>query len=122
MRLLFDENLSSRLAKDLATEHPGSAHVSDLGFRGMSDHRIWEYARTNGFVVVSKDTDFRERSFVEGFPPKVIWLDVGNAGTARIAALFRSERNRIERFELSEDSSLLVLSILKPAGDVSESA
>jgi len=43
---------------------------------------------------VSKDTDFRERSFVEGFPPRIIWLDVGNAGTRSIADLLRRERHR----------------------------
>ncbi len=36
-------------------------------------------------MIVSKDTDFHERSYVEGFPPKVIGLDVGNAGTVAIA-------------------------------------
>jgi len=60
---------------------------------------------------VSKDTDFRERSFVEGFPPKIIWLDVGNAGTAAIAELLRSERERVERFAALEETSLLILSI-----------
>jgi predicted nuclease of predicted toxin-antitoxin system len=60
---------------------------------------------------VSKDTDFRERSFVEGFPPKIIWLDVGNAGTAAIAELHRSERERVERFAALEEASLLILPI-----------
>ena len=48
---------------------------------------------------------------MEGFPPKIIWLDVGNAGTAAIAALLRNERERIERFETLEETSLLILSI-----------
>jgi len=60
---------------------------------------------------VSKDTDFRDRSFVEGFPPKIIWLDVGNAGTAAIESLLRRERARIERFERLQGTSLLILSI-----------
>jgi predicted nuclease of predicted toxin-antitoxin system len=54
---------------------------------------------------------FRERSFVEGAPPKVIWLDVGNAGTAAIAYLLRQERQRIRAFEASQESSILILSI-----------
>ena len=62
-------------------------------------------------MIVSKDTDFRERSYVEGFPPKIIWLDVGNAGTVAIAELLRRERQRIERFEKQEKTSLLILSI-----------
>jgi predicted nuclease of predicted toxin-antitoxin system len=44
---------------------------------GADDQQIWEYARAQGLIIVSKDTDFRERSFVDGHPPKVIWLDVG---------------------------------------------
>ena len=75
--------------------------------RGAEDREIWHHAaRTHGFAIVSKDTDFRERSYVEGFPPKVIWLDVGNAGTAAIAALLRHERERIERFETMEETSV----------------
>jgi predicted nuclease of predicted toxin-antitoxin system len=59
----------------------------------------------------SKDTDFRERSFVEGFPPKVVWLDVGNAGTQLIAQLLERERDRVERFASANDVSLLILSL-----------
>ena len=62
-------------------------------------------------MIASKDTDFRERSFVEGFPPKVIWLDVGNAGTAQIVALLQTEHQRVETFAQATDASLLILSI-----------
>lgn len=62
-------------------------------------------------MIASKDTDFRERSFVEGFPPKVIWLDVGNAGTDPIEALLRGEQRRVETFAAATDASLLILSI-----------
>lgn len=111
MKLLFDENVSSQLVDRLTLEFPGSEHVRNVGLRAAEDQQVWEYARAQAFAIVSKDTDFRERSFVEGFPPKVIWLDVGNAGTAVIAELLRSERERIERFEMSDETSLLILSI-----------
>lgn len=111
MKILFDENLSPALVSVLALDYPGSTHVREVDLRGAPDSVIWEYARTQGFAIASKDTDFRERSFVEGFPPKVIWLDVGNAGTAQIAALLRSEHQRVDRFEQSTDASLLILSI-----------
>ena len=111
MKLLFDADVSHKLVQDLASEYSGSTHVRDVGLRGAEDRQIWDYARTHGFVIVSKDTDFRERSYVEGFPPKVIWLDVGNAGTAAIAALLRNERARIQHFETLEETSLLILSI-----------
>lgn len=111
MKLLFDANVSPALVAKLAAEYSGSSHVRDAGLREATDAKIWEYAKSNDFVIASKDTDFRERSFVEGFPPKVIWLDVGNAGTAPIEALLRSERHRVDTFAAATDSSLLILSI-----------
>jgi len=110
VKLLFDENLSYKLAVVLESEYPGSVHVRDIGMRGADDSKIWDFGRDHGFVVVSKDTDFRERSFMEGSPPKVIWLDVGNAGTTEIADLLKRERVRVESFVGQEDPSLLILS------------
>jgi predicted nuclease of predicted toxin-antitoxin system len=111
VKLLFDANVSPSLVGHLASEYPGSTHVRNVGLRSAEDARIWDYARTEGFAIVSKDTDFRERSYVEGFPPKVIWLDVGNAGTPAITNLLRRERERVNRFETQMDTSLLILSI-----------
>jgi predicted nuclease of predicted toxin-antitoxin system len=111
VRLLFDENVSHRLVGILAREFPDSTHVRDVALRGAVDSQIWDHARANSLMIVSKDTDFRERSYVEGFPPKIIWLDVGNAGTAAIAELLKRERGRIDLFEKQEETSLLILSI-----------
>lgn len=111
MTLLFDENLSHKLVGILTHEFPGSTHVRDIALRGAEDSQIWNHARTHGLMVVSKDTDFRERSYVEGFPPKIIWLDVGNAATMAIAELLRRERQRIQDFENQKETSLLILSI-----------
>ncbi len=111
MKLLFDANLSPALIKLLEADYPGSAHVRAIGLQAAPDSQVWDHARADGFTIVSKDTDFRERSFVEGHPPKVIWLDVGNAGTEQIVAMIRSERQRIIAFEQRADTSLLILSL-----------
>ncbi len=111
MTILFDANLSPALVGSLRSEYPGSAHVRDVNLRSASDAQIWDYAKAHGFAIASKDTDFRERSFVEGFPPKVIWLDVGNAGTIQILLLLKGERQRVETFAADADTSLLILSI-----------
>ena len=111
MKLLFDENVSHTLVGIVAHEFPGSVHVRDISLRGAEDGQIWGHARSHGFVIVSKDTDFRERSYVEGFPPKIIWLDVGNAGTMAIAELLRREHQRVQQFEQQEETSVLILSL-----------
>ena len=58
MRLLFDQNRSSRLLERLADLHPDAAHVSALGLGRAQDIEVWEHARTSPYLLVSKDAEF----------------------------------------------------------------
>ncbi|MGB8528228.1 MAG: DUF5615 family PIN-like protein, partial [Rhodoplanes sp.] len=49
-----------------------------LGLAEADDRTVWTYAKTNGFVLVSHDSDFTELAAFNGPPPKVIWLRTGN--------------------------------------------
>ena len=109
MRLLYDENLSPRLPERLTDAFPDSRHVRDAGLLGHGDTDIWHYARRHGFLLVSKDNDFRQMSFLHGSPPKVIRLHVGNAPTRDIADLLRARRDRIESFVNDPESALLIV-------------
>jgi predicted nuclease of predicted toxin-antitoxin system len=111
VKLLFDENLSSRLVNILAAEFPDSTHPETLGMRGETDAHIWSYARDFGFLIVSKDNDFRQRAFLYGPPPKIIWLSVGNADTVTIAQLLQRNQARIKNFTEDPDAGLLVLEL-----------
>ena len=64
MKLLFDENLSPDLVQDLSSDHPGSAHVRDPGLKSATDLAVWERAHVDGYSLVSKDSDFRQMSFL----------------------------------------------------------
>ena len=75
MKLLFDENLSPRLVDLLLIVFPESSHVRNVGLAKAADDRVWSYAQEHGFVIVSKDSDFDQRSFVLGAPPKVVWRE-----------------------------------------------
>jgi predicted nuclease of predicted toxin-antitoxin system len=109
VKLLFDENLSPKLVGLLRESFPGSAHVRDLGLRGAPDTVVWEHARAHGFTIVSKDDDFRQRSYVHGAPPRVVWLQAGNAGTRVLASLLREKAARLLAFEGEEESAILVV-------------
>lgn len=37
---------------------PGSKHVADLYLECLQDREIWEFARANDFLIVTKDKDF----------------------------------------------------------------
>jgi predicted nuclease of predicted toxin-antitoxin system len=76
LKLLFDANLSPQLVGRLAELFPDSAHVFDTGLaRRTSDQTIWDYARTNGFTIVTADSDFLDLAKDRGAPPKVVRLE-----------------------------------------------
>jgi predicted nuclease of predicted toxin-antitoxin system len=111
VKLLLDENLSHRLVPRVIAAFPDTTHVDTLGLRGRPDQEIWEYAGRNGFVLVSKDDDFRQLAFLRGHPPKVVRLLVGNAGTAAIADLLLENLERIKVFvDNAEDALLTIVS------------
>ncbi len=72
MRLLFDQNLSHCLPARLADLFPNAVHVRTATLDRAPDVRIWDYARANGFCVVTQDGNFAERSRLYGAPPKVV--------------------------------------------------
>ena len=109
MKLLLDENLSDRIVQRIIDLYPDSRHVKDLSLTNTDDGIIWKYAQTNGFVIVSKDADFHQRSLLYGHPPKFIYLRIGNSPTSAIVLLLRSSFKIITDFENSERESILVL-------------
>jgi len=110
VKLLFDQNLSPRLVDSLADLFPGSAHVHSLGLDRTPDAPLWDFARDEGFIIVTKDVDFSDRSALFGHPPEVVWVRLGNCTTAQIEAALRAHHVRIESF--GEDEELGVLAIL----------
>ena len=92
-----------------AEEFPDSVHVTDVGLDRATDREVWEFARAGGYVIVSKDSDFRQLAFLFGPPPKVVWLRVGNASTSVIVSLLRDSIDVVEAFATAGDDALLVL-------------
>ncbi|VEP15255.1 conserved hypothetical protein [Hyella patelloides LEGE 07179] len=109
MKLLLDENLSDRIIHRIVDLYPNSEHVKTLGLINTDDAIIWEYAKTNGFAIVSKDSDFYQRSLLYGHPPKFIYLRIGNSPTSKIVQILRDNFDTISEFEVRESESILVL-------------
>jgi predicted nuclease of predicted toxin-antitoxin system len=110
MKLLFDENLSFKLAQRLADLFPGSTHVRDVGLKAADDPAVWDYAKRHGFVIASKDSDLHQRSFVFGPPPKVIWIRLGNCSTDEVERVLRRNFDAITAFCKDEQAAFLSLS------------
>jgi len=105
--MLFDQNLSYRVAAALAHAFPGSSQVRLLELDRADDRTIWHYAAENDFCIVTLDSDFADLSALLGAPPKVVWLKCGNRSTPYIENLLRSHALRILTMAVTEDEDLI---------------
>ena len=109
MKLLFDHNLSHKLVEYLDDIFPGSEHVRNVGLREAADHVVWEYAKSRGFAIASKDEDFHQLSFLRGTPPKVVWVKLGNCTTGDVERVLRENRPNLLEFDNDEDAAFMVI-------------
>jgi predicted nuclease of predicted toxin-antitoxin system len=78
--------------------------------RGQTDEEVWEYARANRFIIVSKDSDFQQRSLLYGPPPKIVWLRIGNCTRQQLVGLITTHEQDIHALDADPFESVLVLS------------
>ena len=103
MKLLLDENLSRRLIPFLQHDYPGSNQVVLLGMQSATDQEVWQKAKDDDYVIVTRDADFQELSLVWGQPPKVIRLKTLNQTRAITLKLLIESRDVIAESLLDQD-------------------
>ncbi len=96
MKLLLDENLSRRLVPFLQHDYSGSSQVVLQGLEAALDSEIWEVAKANNFVIVTRDADFEEMSMVLGQPPKIVWLKTRNQSRSATLKTLLDHKDIIE--------------------------
>ena len=109
MKLLFDKNLSPRLVAFLADLFPESLHVREAGLERGTDESVWRFALERGFAIVTKDSDFQERSQIAASAPKVVWIRRGNCSTREIELMLRQHKHSIVSLEQSGEARFLIL-------------
>jgi predicted nuclease of predicted toxin-antitoxin system len=72
MKLLFDQNLSFKLCRELDDLFPGSSQARIAQLDRASDPMVWDHARVNGFVLVTLDGDFAELAALRGAPGNLL--------------------------------------------------
>jgi predicted nuclease of predicted toxin-antitoxin system len=88
LRVWIDAMLPPVMARWCA-EEPGveARHTFDFGFLHADDEPIWEAAREAVAVLVSKDSDIRDRVERLGPPPQVVWITTGNISNRDLRTL-----------------------------------
>ena len=109
MKLLFDQNISFKVAKKIQPLYPGSNHLSDLRLTGAKDIEIWEFSKVNDYCIVTFVFDFIDLSTLKGSPPKIILLKLGNSTTEKIIDKLQNEFSTIKEFLINNETAFLEL-------------
>ena len=85
MRIWVDAQMSPAIATWISSNYAVIAiAIRDLGLRDAEDKEIFEAARHEKAVVMTKDSDFVLLLDKLGAPPQVIWVTCGNTSNARL--------------------------------------
>lgn len=89
MKLLVDNQLPAALARFLTDKGFDCLHVQDVGMEASEDLDIWELAKSEQMVIVTKDEDFPLMADRHaGSSPQVIWVRMGNCRKSALLATF----------------------------------
>ena len=83
--------------------------MRDVGLAAADDEAIWSYAAAGGYTIVTKDDDFRQRSFLRGAPPRVVWVRLGNCTTGDVEAALRTHFADVAAFAADPAAALLLI-------------
>jgi predicted nuclease of predicted toxin-antitoxin system len=91
----------------LKTRGRDSEHLFDLNLLKATDSEIWQRAKAENLIIMSKDVDFYDRVLLLGPPPQVIHVSVGNCSNTRLLEILALEWDEIE-LALSSGSRLIL--------------
>lgn len=98
MKFLCDVHISYKLCKLLVSLGFESIHVNDiLNKSETKDSDLCKYADKNDYVIISKDSDFRNSFFVQQTPKKLIKINLGNIPNHEILRIFADNIESIRK-------------------------
>ncbi len=100
-------NISPKIVRLLEKDFPNSRQVRHVDLESASDSTLFDFAKNQGFTIVTFDSDFVDLNVVKGIPPKIIWLRTGNMTTKNISNLISSQIANIQNFINSKESEIL---------------
>ena len=85
MIIWIDAHLSPAIATWITMTFGVTAiPLRDLGLRDAEDPEIFEIAKAQGVILMTKDSDFVDLVDRLGSPPQIIWLTCGNTSNAEL--------------------------------------
>jgi len=118
MKILCDVHISIKITKFFANKGIISEHVNIILDKWFtSDNKICEFADNNDFIVITKDSDFKNSHFIKQSPKKLIKINLGNISTNKLLDIFENnlllikdkfDTNNQCYFEINNDYFLII--------------
>jgi predicted nuclease of predicted toxin-antitoxin system len=104
MKIWIDAQLPPTLANWLmVTFNLEASALRDLGLRDARDIEIFEAARVENAVIMTKDSDFIDLVCRLGAPPQIVWLTCGNVTNNNLQQLLMATLpEALEQLRLGE--------------------
>jgi predicted nuclease of predicted toxin-antitoxin system len=107
MTIWIDAQLSPAIATWITNTFAVTAlALRDVGLRDAEDPEIFETAKAQGIIFMTKDSDFADLVNRLGSPPQIIWLTCGNTSNARLREILSV--TLLEALELLRSGEALV--------------
>lgn len=107
MIIWVDAHLSPAIATWITSTFGITAlALRDIGLRDAEDPEIFEVAKAQGVIFMTKDSDFVDLVDRLGSPPQIIWLTCGNTSNAQLQEILSA--TLLEALELIRAGEALV--------------
>ena len=81
----------------------------------MKDKEITEVAINEDWIIITKDSDFLDNFYLNGSPPKIIYLKIGNITNNELLYLFENNFENLIKL-LTEGCNLITFDKEKLVG------
>jgi predicted nuclease of predicted toxin-antitoxin system len=118
MKILCDVHISLKITKFFISKGINSLHVNNILDKWFtSDIDISKYADNHGYIVITKDSDFKNTHFIKKSPKKLIKVNLGNISTNRLIDIFENhyllliekfDNNEFCYFEINNDFLVII--------------
>jgi len=100
MRFLCDVHISYKLTKHLISLGFDTIHVNEILDKSETkDSDLCRFADQNNYVIISKDSDFRDSYFVKQTPKRLIKINLGNIPNQQLINIFNDNIDLIQKLD-----------------------
>ncbi len=108
MKFLCDVHISFKTLLFLKNLYPESEHVNHILNSYLSkDEEIINYADTHGFIIITKDRDFKNSFLVRKKPRKLIRINLGNLSNEHLIGILSENLEQIRQLDAGKENFMI---------------